>query len=303
MICSICNQNFDTVKDRNLHVARRHKMKLEIYCSQYEKRFDLFTKEPIEFKNYDFYSHAFFNNRKNLVSYYKSLPKEGINQITTQILKERKEIKQLKWAPSTVCARLAVLPSPLLVHTYGGDYNIAAKAANLETRFNYDVELELFDGPLELIQDTKEQRPLQFNCKLIKSSLDFGDYTCKTNYKKLFIERKSLNDLAGTLSAGFERFNRELERAKEMDASIIVLIEEDISSFLSIGYSPHTKHIKASADFLGHRIRDIFNNFKKVQFLFVDGRKEAARVAEKLFKITNDINIIDCQYLYDSSKL
>ena len=302
MKCDICGKPFDKVTDRNLHIFRSHRMKIVDFVKKYEPRFDLFTKEPITYKNYEDYSHRFFNNRANLVKYYKTLSKDKVNEVTTNILRERREQKGITVAPSTVCARLAILPSPLLVNTCGGDYNKAAVNAGLKPRFDYDVFIEYGEGELDILQDTREQNPLGLLYPVIRTSLDFGDYVCKQN-PKVFIERKSLVDLAGTLSAGFERFCREMERAKEMDATIIVLVEEDLNNLLSINYLPHTKKVKASPDFLGHRIRDIVNRFDNVQFLFVGGRVEAARILDRIFRIKNNINKIDFQMMYDFKKL
>lgn len=303
MNCKICNKDFSEAKDRNLHIARAHKIKLEIYCAQYEPRYDLFTNELIEFKNYEQYSHSFFNNRSNLIKYYKNLEKSIINERTSRILKERRIVRNLRLAPTTICCKLSVLPSPLLVNSYGGDYNKAALDAGLEIRFNYNEMLDFEEKTLDIIQDTREQRPLSLDCKIIRSALLFGDYTCKNSYNKIFIERKSMCDLAGTLSGGYERFQREIERSLEISANLIVLVEEDINGFLSIGFSPHTKHIRATPEFLGHRIKEILNKYPSVQFLFVDGRREAARVLQKIFRINNKISNIDLQYLYDKGIL
>ena len=43
-----------------------------------------------------------------------------------------------------------------------------------------------------------------------------------------YIERKSITDFIGTMSGGYERFKREVERAREQDAKLIVLVEESL---------------------------------------------------------------------------
>ena len=51
-------------------------------------------------------------------------------------------------------------------------------------------------------------------------------------------ERKSISDLFGTLTSGYERFKRELERSKENNFKIILIIEGTLSEVL-VG-APHS---------------------------------------------------------------
>lgn len=80
--------------------------------------------------------------------------------------------------------------------------------------------------------DSREQSPLLFDGidgidKVEVAGLAFGDYSAIVGGKVLPIvwERKSLNDLFGTLGKGHDRFRRELERAKQANFKIILMIE------------------------------------------------------------------------------
>lgn len=73
-----------------------------------------------------------------------------------------------------------------------------------------------------LVQDSREQRPLVFDNLPIRGAkslpvvvhkLNEGDYSVVGLEKILFIERKSIADLYGTIFKGRERFERELVRA------------------------------------------------------------------------------------------
>lgn len=96
--------------------------------------------------------------------------------------------------------------------------------------------------------DNREQRPLVFESKLVKSyqkcTLNVGDYGCvlSDGYEvPVYFERKSLSDLYGTLSQGYERFKKELLRAKEQNKKLILIIESSLTRVLQgVGFSQRT---------------------------------------------------------------
>lgn len=91
---------------------------------------------------------------------------------------------------------------------------------------------------MKIIVDSREQRPLVFNHKLITEvevkGLSFGDYgAMSSGYQHpIVFERKSLNDLYSTLSNGYLRFKREIERAKEQNYKIIIIVEGSLKRIL-----------------------------------------------------------------------
>ena len=88
-----------------------------------------------------------------------------------------------------------------------------------------------------VLQDTREKTPISFEkitcvSKVIVRKLDFGDYAAIyeppniTPYmSNLYLERKSLNDLFGTLTSGMERFKKEINRSKKVGADMIIAVE------------------------------------------------------------------------------
>ena len=81
---------------------------------------------------------------------------------------------------------------------------------------------------LKILQDSREQRPLKFKIEAIKTCLNVGDYAAlfSDNYQyPVVFERKGIGDLFGTLSKGYERFKKCIERAKEQNIKIIIAIE------------------------------------------------------------------------------
>lgn len=80
---------------------------------------------------------------------------------------------------------------------------------------------------MNLLIDTREQSPFLFNgydCNIIFGTVTTGDYSLVGMDSRCAVERKSLDDLLGCLTgAGRERFERELQRAKGLDAFAVVV--------------------------------------------------------------------------------
>lgn len=72
------------------------------------------------------------------------------------------------------------------------------------------------NSEIVIIEDTREQRPLDFTpyaecgVRVERKRLRTGDYSVGGYEPFVLIERKSLNDLVGTLTNGRERFTREI---------------------------------------------------------------------------------------------
>lgn len=85
--------------------------------------------------------------------------------------------------------------------------------------------------------DTREQHPWMFRdlrtrtwlfeVAASKGTLKQGDYAIEGLEAELVIERKSLEDLFGTLAGGRDRFKRELERIADCCRMGAVVIEAD----------------------------------------------------------------------------
>ena len=85
----------------------------------------------------------------------------------------------------------------------------------------------------KIIIDTREQLPLKFKDSINKC-LNVGDYGAEINGVLLPVvfDRKSANDALGTLVQGHERFNREIDRAKEQSLKLIMIVECSYSDFV-----------------------------------------------------------------------
>jgi len=83
-----------------------------------------------------------------------------------------------------------------------------------------------------ILIDSREQTPLEFSHSNIDGvytrKLEVGDYGCefKNGYiPPVFFERKSIADLIGTLTSGMERFKKEIQRSKDSQCTLILIIE------------------------------------------------------------------------------
>ncbi len=193
-------------------------------------------------------------------------------------------------------------PVRYLEEKYGmGTYQDICFNLDLKLLYNYTLTPQFAKLNNNYICDSREQNLLKLpNIQIQK--MDVGDYT--VDGSDIFIERKSLNDLVGTISARYDRFTREIERCQvNLDTQLIVLIEEKYQNIMSFNYLPHMRYSKCSPDFILHRIRELLNKFPyNLQFLAVDGRKESVRVMDRIFNL-NCLNTFDLQYLYDRKLL
>lgn len=78
-----------------------------------------------------------------------------------------------------------------------------------------------------IITDSREQLNLDFsrfkNVESVRTKLDAGDYSVIGYENKISFERKSIQDLVGTLVGGHQRFLRELERMKSYKEKYILV--------------------------------------------------------------------------------
>ena len=79
--------------------------------------------------------------------------------------------------------------------------------------------------PITILVDTREQLPWHFGPSVTveRCKLDAGDYSLKGFTGRVAIERKSLDDLAQTISWGRERFEAELQLLRQYEFRAIVV--------------------------------------------------------------------------------
>lgn len=99
--------------------------------------------------------------------------------------------------------------------------------------------------PFTIIVDTREQAPYHF-CgipddrsgqtivvPITNKALPSGDYSIEGMESRVAIERKSHADFLGSIGAGRERFQREMERLKDYEFAAVV-IEADWNQLINL---------------------------------------------------------------------
>jgi ERCC4-type nuclease len=121
---------------------------------------------------------------------------------------------------------------------------------------------------MTIVRDSREQKGCgwQFrasaNCEgMEETKLDVGDYTIKGYEDKLMIERKTIGDLWNTLGRDWERFLREMERAKNHRMKYLI-IEGNLND-INKGYiyskvPPENIHAKLISLQVKHNVHVIF---------------------------------------------
>lgn len=123
---------------------------------------------------------------------------------------------------------------------------------------------------MNILIDTREQSPFLFkgyDCNIIFGTVTTGDYSLVGLDSRCAVERKSLNDLLGCLTgAGRERFERELQRAKGLDAFAVV-VEASMQDMAEHKYSskmlPHAALQSVLAFTMRYRVPFIWAGSRK----------------------------------------
>lgn len=294
--------DFSSVKDL-LSYLKKFKIKQKDFFEEYYPRFDLLTGQKIEYKDISSYFHSDFINKNNLKKYLKNNIEDG-KKWAIEYLFDRKEEKQLIYSPSQTELRSLFCPSVPYYESIGG-YNNICKELGYKVRYDYDTELKYKDlkNPTIII-DNREQNPLRLAVKTENGTINTGDYVLKGSKNNIFVERKSISDFTGTLSKGYERFGRELDRVVENNSYLVMLVENDINSSLNFSYLPQMKYTKASPSFIFKHLRELLTKYPNhFQCLFVDGRIEASKILMSIFKLGKQVKKIDLQYYYEKGEL
>lgn len=125
-----------------------------------------------------------------------------------------------------------------------------------------------------IITDTREQLPL-FKRDTIRKKLCVGDYSHMMLEHCFSIERKSPNDLYGTLLKGHVRFRKELIRAKHYGIKLVVYVECSKKKFLSMKW-PGGKFLKCPPATL-EKIIDTMSFKYDLEFVWCSSRTVMCR--------------------------
>ena len=300
--CKIDGEEFETEKALHMHL-RKHKMRMAEYYQKYYPRRDLLTGDLIKFKNKAHYFSNYFNSRPNMKKYLESASEEDARKFCIQVIKDRIERRKIKSSPTQVEMRSSMMP-PIFYYQklFANYYNLCEKIG-LSKRFDNipkeKIEENIEEG-YEIIVDTREQKPLNINYGTRREGLKFADYWLDKEGNDCYVERKETKDFIGTFSGGYERFCREMDRAKEQDAYVVVVVENSLDNMMKFNYLKFiTKKVQVTPEYVMRNVRDIIQRYDNIQFLFAKGRTEATRVTRKIFFSGDTYKKFDLQLAYD----
>lgn len=300
--CKICEKSFKNDKGLHMHISKIHGIPLgEYYVNFFEKK-DLHTGELLPFTNKEEYFSVDFLNNSNLLDWTKYANKEDVKEYLLKRLDWRIKAKQLKYAPSHIEIQLFDLPSIDLYKQFFGSYSEACNKLKTMPLLNKNIMANFFKrepelDKLKILIDTREQKPLKFN-RSMGMKLDFGDYAIGApHYDYTYVDRKSEADFKSTMSTGFERFKREIERAKLFSSYIFVVVESSIDKIKeNNNFSPH----EANLSYIWHNTRVLSHDYKDhCQFLFTGSRNMSEFLIPKILFHGKKLWNTDLQYFLD----
>lgn len=301
--CAECSKEFASRASLHKHL-KQHSLNLASYYTKYFPRKNKLTGDPLPFKRYEEYFERDFSTKQQLLKWCKEASQEEVKIYILNLLKKRHLNKNRKYGPFHLETKNSFLPPIKLYREIFGSYNAACQAIGCEPLYNNNLPKDFFTNsiPLDLkiAIDTREQKPLSFECDQEVLKLDIGDYTALGDYYSYtFVDRKSGNDLQGTLSKNnLERFKNEIKRAEEMNSYLFVVVESSIEKIIK---ENKIFNRKSNIDYTLRKIKDLSHEFaRSCQFVFVDNREKAADIIPRILLAGKKIWKTDVQYFFDN---
>lgn len=124
-----------------------------------------------------------------------------------------------------------------------------------------------------ILVDSREQLPYWKGRECGRICLDVGDYTTANLLNKFHIERKSPQDLYGTITKGCYRFKKEVMRAYDANVTLVVYVESSRKDFINKNF-PRGDERKISTTALDKTITT-FETKYFLQFVWCRNRNHA----------------------------
>ena len=301
--CKVCGKVFDSDKGLHVHISRAHKIPLPEYYVNFYQRKDKYTNKLLSFKNKEEYFGKDFADLKSLHRWSKDADADEVRTYLLQQLKQRIDTKGLAHAPTHLELQLHDLPSLDMYRDFFGSYSKACNELKIKPLFGNNIMKGFFEednalNSINILVDTREQQPLHFN-KSTPMKLDFGDYAVGSpHYDYTYVDRKSEADFKSTMTTGFKRFTRELERASSFDAYLFIVIESSIEKIKKNNlFGPRSSNMP----YIWHNMRLLTHKFAgQCQFIFSGTRKSSEEIIPKLLVYGRKLWGTDLQYFIDS---
>lgn len=302
--CAECKKEFASRASLHKHI-KQHDLNLASYYTKYFPRLNKLTGDPLPFKRYEEYFERDFSNKQQLLKWCKENSSTDVKEYAISLLEKRHLKKEREYGPFHLETKNSFLPSLSIYRKLWGSYNAACEEIGCEPLYNKNLPRNFFTfslpEDLTIAIDTREQKPLNFEgCTNEILKLDIGDYTVLgDHYNYTFVDRKSGNDLQGTLGKNnIERFRREVARAQEMGAYLFVVVESSVEKIIK---ENKIFNRRSNIDYTLRQIKDICHDYPRAcQFIFVENRENASYVIPRLLLSGKNIWQTDMQYFWDT---
>jgi len=296
----MCGESFDSDKAFHAHLKKHNMYQAEYYCKYYP-RFSLFYKAQIPFKNKADYFKTEFLDINEFLRWEQSEDQVIVKNKCLELVKARIEEKQYQFAPFHNELKTLDLPPIDIIKKHFGSYSSFCKLLNKEPLYNKNIPSDFNNVDLskaKIMVDTREQDPLEFNNSRIEK-LYVGDYLLEDeNYTYTFVDRKSEADFLGTLSSGYDRFEREIEKTVALNACLFVVTESDIES---IKQNQKRFNRKTNLQYIFHNMRHLSHKYPRtVQFIFTGSRDKSLDIIPKILYHGSKLRQVDLQYFLDN---
>lgn len=299
--CQECGQTFGSERSLHAHL-KKHNLTVAEYYTKFYPRNNMLTGKPMPFKNKKEYFSKDFSSRSQMAKWIDSADKKEAARYIYDKLKKRIQEKDMEKAPCHIDLELSDMPPLDCYRSIFGSYGKVCDKIGVDPTHTKPIIEGFFDedkvyDEMKILIDTREQKPLSF--KTSESlKLDFGDYTVGGDYYTYtYVDRKSEPDFKSTLSVGLDRFKRELDRVREFNSFMYVLVEGSIEGIKKNNvFAPH----KSNLPYIWHNTKTLAREYSDVcQFLFSGGRRASEYLVPRLLRFGKNLWTCDLQYYLD----
>lgn len=302
IVCAECKKTFKSDSALHKHV-KAHNLTVAEYYTRFYPRKNRLTGDPLPYKNKSDYFNNDFSTREQMIEWCNiHKDKEEVKEYILKQLKLRVDKNKTIYCPNHIEIEINKLPPIDLYKRNFGGYGQACKALGLDPIYNKGIKQDILKPEPKAKQalvyvDTREQKPLFFNNSK-DHKLDFGDYTMGgDNYTYTYVDRKSEDDFKGTMTVGFERFKKELERTRQFNAFLYIVTESSIDKIIK---NNKYKSYRSNLSYVWHNMRVLTHEFKgHCQFVFSGSRPNSQLLIPNLLYYGDKLWDVDIQYFLD----
>ena len=296
--CKECGDSFDSLKGLHSHLRKHSKLLGDYYVENYQRK-DKLTGDLIPFKNYKQYFSTEFINKRNMNKWCDQAPKEEVKDFIISVLQKKLSAKGICSGPPSTYLQTSNLPDIDLCKKIFGSYKDTCKQLDMKPMLSRSLPKDFSKdySDTRILIDTREQKPLHFtNSELLK--LDVGDYAVAGDlYDYTFVDRKSYQDFCSTITNGYNRFIKELERCRSMGCYLYIVTETAFDNMWAINKRVFKKF---KLDYVYHRMREVQANYTDCcQFVFSGSREKSEELIPKILVLGTELWEVDLQYFWD----